>query len=690
MCRLVLLCGGTMNKLFECIKNDIFLCVRNGLILAIAVMTFILCWLTFFFLMPQERVAGNALTLSSWVTQIFIIEGTVFGFVIMAFENSQIQELFQTIGNGVLYKRISKLILIIILSLSLLCISAINCTLGLKRLQTPEIYYTESIKYILLYWIFPFMIASIGSVTIADAVKGKAKYAVAVLQMLLFGPLFPTVLEPLIDITTYLYKYAAMFSLGTLNVSKPMNLMFGYDLQREKVLGSTAILLSFLVFFLGKSKKTWLQTAVRIIAVLIFACGIMTNIQYIENKYDYYVAVQEYEDNANTSVECDKNTLSYNISQEKISISNERNLSICAEMTIQKQEAGEAVTIVLYHNFEIDELSIDGVSVEYDRNTDVVTIRYDFQENTAYKIVLRYHGKPPAHMYIDENEWILPAYVAWYPLKGNRNGISFGQDLFEPIFYDYQQEITDYEVVYSGSGTVYCSLGEKDQNKWVGDTDGITILCSKWMKETFLNNGTHIVYPVVCKNYDEYLETYLEEFQMLTDMMNEQAGSAETVSLDLQSIFFTCDSTYTGHGEKIYDCSDHAVVEITRAYLEGDSLCNPNLTVYPLIDVMQFRDSEFALNIDALYLYKTAYITVMINEGKLDETYQVRSLEYLENLYENLEGNKEFYDIICSINDYINTSSIDKQYKFLSAFKDYIKSGNELTFDSFSKIMEDL
>lgn len=679
-----------MKKLFVCVKNDIVLCARNGLILAITVLSFILCWITFFLLMPQERVAGNTLASSSWVTQIFIIEGAVFGFIIMTFENSQIQELFQTIGNGLLYKRIGKIIFIIILSSTLLCISSVNCILGLKRLQPPEIYYAESIKYILLYWILPFMTASIGSVTIADAVKGKAKYAVMVLQMLLFGPLFPVVWEPLIDVTTYLYKYAAMFSLGTLNVSRPMNLMFGYDLQREKVLGSVAVLLAFLVFFLGKNKTIWLQTTVRITAVFIFLYGIMTNIQYIENKYDYYIAVKEYENSKNTLVKCDDSALSYNISQEKISVSRGKGLSIYAEMTIQKQEAGAAVAVALYHNFEIDELSIDGVSAAYDRDNDVVTIRYDFQENTAYQITLRYHGKPPAHMYIDKNEWILPAYAAWYPLKGNRNGISFGLDLFEPIFYDYQQEITDYEVVYLGSGTVYCSLDGKGQNKWAGNTDGITLLCSKWMNEIILNNGTHVVYPVVCKNYDKYLETYLEKYHILADMMNKQAGNTKTLSPDLKSIFFTCDSTYIGHGEKIYARSDHAVVEITRAFLEGDMLCDPALTIYPLIDAMQFGDSESALNIKSLNLYQNAYIAVMVNAGKLDKTYQARSLEDLENLYENLEGNKEFYDIICSVNEYINTSPIEKQYKFLSAFKDYVKSSDDPTWDSFSKMMEGL
>lgn len=690
MCRLVLLCGGTMKKLLECIKNDILLCVRSGMVLVITVINFIICWVVFFFLMSQERVVGNALTLSSWATQIFIIEGTVFGFAAMSFENSQIQELFETIENSAIYKRISKVILVNILSIILLCISVVNCILGLKRLQVPEIYYAESVKYIFLYWILPFMITSFGGVTIADIVKGKVKYAAAVLQMLLFGPLFPTALEPLIDVTTYLYKYAAMFSLGTLNVSKPMNLMFGYDLQGEKVLGSVAIFLAFLIFFLGKSRTVWIQTVSRIMAVAFFMCGIVANIHYIGNKYDYYVAVKEYEAYRNTSVKCEESTLSYNISQEKISVSSGKNLSICAEMTIQRQDAGNTVAVVLYHNFEIDELRIDGIAAEYDRNVDVVTIKYDFQENTTYQILLRYHGNPPAHMYIDRNEWILPAYVAWYPLKGNKNGIFFGHDLFEPVFYDYQPEIVDYQVTYTGNGTVYCSLGEKDQYKWGGNTDGITLLCSEWMNETVLNNGTHIVYPVVCKGYDEYLETYLEEYHMLADMIDGQSESKEVSSHDLKSIFFTCDSTYTGHGEKIYDSSDHSVVEITRAFLEGESLCSPNLTVYPLIDAMQFGDSEFVHDTNTLYLYKTTYIAVMINEGKLDEAYQVRSLNYLEDLYENLEGNEEFYDIICVINDYINTSSIDEQHKFLLAFKDFIKSGNKLTFDSINKIMEDL
>ena len=116
-----------MRKLAECIRNDILLNMRNGLLTGIIVLVTVICCVNFFVFMPQEQVAGNSLAVSSWVTQVFIILGSICGFLAVARENVPIQELFQTIGNTVYYKRVSKVILIGMMSVMITLICGSIC-----------------------------------------------------------------------------------------------------------------------------------------------------------------------------------------------------------------------------------------------------------------------------------------------------------------------------------------------------------------------------------------------------------------------------------------------------------------------------------------------------------------------------------------------------------------------------------
>ena len=703
-----------MKKLFACIKTDFLINKRNGLIPAIPLVTLLLCGFVFFFLMPGERVAGDALTSYTWATQIFIIEGTVFGFIIASAENADIQELLYTLDGSLYQKRWSKIVVSVIMAILLACICGITCSISLYRLKAPGVCYPESMKYILLYWILPFLIAAAGGEGIADVAFGKAKYALLALQMILFGPVVPKLAEPLIDVTTGLYKYAAMFCVGPMNTARPMNLMFGYDLQGEKILAGLLILASLIFFFLGAPENKRLQRAVRISAVAVFVCGILVNIHYIQGKYDYYVTMRDYEayaarfagtaepaesaqpgEPAESAVSTKtQGSLAYEILSEEISVDDGRGLRLVAVLNIHTDVACERITFVLYNGFEIDEIRLDGSEAEYRRNADAVTISYAFAADADYQIELTYHGKPPAHMYFSSDEWILPSYVAWYPVKGDEQSLYF--DMYDPCFYDYRQDSTRFTIAYEGNEKIYCSLdgqsiGQSDERSdhiWQGTADSVTLLCSKWMNQLTTADRITVVYPACCKDYEQYLDGYIESYRTAYRAVTEMDGSGEENGEELHSIFFTCDSTYIGHGEDIYPASDHAVIEITRAYVTGDALSayKPALTVYPLIEAVQFRDIGFAPTPGDMGLYKTAFVTAAINTGKLDDSYLIRSLEEEKTVYENLAGNEYYYNIICVVEECIDAASEEEQYRFLKDFEELMKSGGALTEESVREI----
>lgn len=675
-------------RLLECISNDIRIHLRNGLVLAGILLTFFVCWFDFFLLMPGENVIGDALTLSSWVTEIFIIFGTIFGVVTVASEDSSLHELFSSIGYTDYLKQISKAFLIVMMTLLMTCICFLNVILALKRLQAPGVYYIETMKYILLYWSLPFLVAAFGGAGLAHHVTRRSKYAIAVLQMLLFGPLLPTIISPLIYVETDLYRFAAMFNLGPVDVSEGMNLVHGYDIQPDKIIAGCLCLCSVLVLYLGHGNNRISRVIYGGLVVFLFTSGVLVNMNYIEKEYDYYVAVNNYiAYEGNTSVS-DATGLAYSISRVDLSVSEENSLRITADVTVQMLSDSREISVVLYNGFEIDRLKINDREAAYKRKIDVIRIRGDFKKNETYQIQFAYTGVPPAHMYLSKGEWTLPSYVAWYPIKGMNDSIYYGDNLFELNYYDFDQDETDYRITYAGGGRVFCNLNEQTSNSWEGRANGITLLSSKWLKQATLDSGIQIVYPVCCTNYAEYAQDYLDSYMTAKGLFDDVSKSDEG-NETCQRIFFTFDSTYTGYGEKVYDFSDHTVIELTHAYLDGSYLDNPRLTVYPLIENEEFKNTLYKVDLNALSLYETAYITTWINEGVLDEDDLISSLEDLNRQYGNLEGFEEFHAVICVIEDFYDDASTDKQKKFLADLRDLILSGNELTATNVGELMED-
>lgn len=672
-----------MRKLAECIRNDILLNMRNGLLTGIIVLVTVICCVNFFVFMPQEQVAGNSLAVSSWVTQVFIILGSICGFLAVARENVPIQELFQTIGNTVYYKRVSKVILIGMMSVMITLICGSICSIGLKRLQELDIYYRESIQYIVLYWTMPFAISALGGAVIANGIKGKVKYAAVICQMLLLGPMVPVVVEPLLDVTMALYKYFTVFSVGTLNVSKPMNIMFGYDLQIEKVLAGCMMLCSFVILFLAGNRKKKCVKALKGFGVSLFVLALMLNMKYITGKYDYYVAMDMYEVYKDeTRIDCNN---SYEIVSEDITVQSGLGIRLRTVMSICPAAQSPKIDFVLYSGFDIDDIEVGGARVEWERNDDIVSVMYPFDQGKTYQLEIHYCGKPPAHMYISDHGWILPAYAAWYPVRGSVNSVSFQFDLFEPFFYDYGQEKTEYMVTYIGKDAVYCSLASAGEQCWKGNSDGVTLLLSSWVKEVALDNGTSVVYPVCCKNYDQEIAVYVEELSELYRMIDGREGAQGNT---WSKVFVTCDSTYTGHGEKIYDFADHGIVEITRAYLDGGSLCSPNLTAYPLIGTLKLGNDNRVLSEEYVYLYKTMYITMLVREGKLERGFQMRTLGDIAKLFDGMEGCEEFTSIVMMIDQYMTESDLETIELFMEKFLRVLGSGDNITIDKVKKMME--
>ena len=664
-----------MSKIWKCLRLEFVLDNRKRISPIVPVLTALISSVIFIVMVPDDRGFGDSVARSSWATEIFIILGVISGFIHQNREQPEIKELMIS-ANIYRIKKVGKALWSLIESLVLFFIVAVICVIGLGSLHTPKVLVVSSIKYLALYWILPYIVACISSMVVIDRFAGKIKYLFLVILIIFLGPLVPVIASPLVNMNTFLFKYFCIFNLGPLNTSKPINVMFGYDLQPSKIVSGFLLLLSFVIIYMidpdDRSKR---KIALFSAFLICFALSVSVNYRYIIGKLDYEVATRMERAYDNEIEMADKGKgkyTRYDIESMHIAIKNRQNMSYTVDMEIVPVKNLSAIDFVLYHDFIISDLTADGKKTEYKISGDVIRIKGNFKKEKNIHIKINYSGKPAIHMYSDTDEWLLPSYLAWYPKRGDKDNIVYTDDLYELNYTEYKSDEMNTSVRYSGSGKIYCNLNQNGKYRWGGKTNGITMLCSDWMQEKKLENSTSVIYPKLAEGYSYTVSGYkkrLEKILKILDKKDEYPNS-------MNKLFITCDSTYTGHGEKVNLYSDHCIVEITRGYITGDDLENKSIiagiSTYPMEQEIFLNDIP---ENDFTFLFKTAVTTELIKEGAFVRTDLVESLDDLGATYNGVEGYKNYSILTSEIKKYIENNDTRSVWRFIEGYAEELVSG---------------
>lgn len=133
---------------------------------------------------------GGALTATG-----AIVQGGLFAFVIFGYflsrqeEYFNCDEVFYSLQNGMYIKILSKIIALSWLSLLFSGAIYIVQALLLLKIQAPIILYFETMKYIALYYFFPFFVIGVAGLVSGKLISNKFVYFVIVAIPVFFGPL---------------------------------------------------------------------------------------------------------------------------------------------------------------------------------------------------------------------------------------------------------------------------------------------------------------------------------------------------------------------------------------------------------------------------------------------------------------------------------------------------------------------
>lgn len=665
----------TVHKYINSFITEIKIDFRSRINILVLIITMLVCGFECFYVMLRDNVYGNSIALSSWITQIYIILGIAYGILISESETKEITELLVSLKME-LIKRICKIAMVILetLIIYLICVFCVNMSFRIQG--SPSIMPIMAAKYILLYWMIPFVISSLFGLIIAHKINSKAKYAIGVMVIIISGPMLPTLLEPLVDTRTGMYKYVAFLNIGPLNVSKPINLIFGYSWPVEKIIILFSLVLGNMIIFLfGSKMKKMIKFFGLSIGFFTLIFSYYLNFRLIVNNYDYEIAMKMYEVySQEIKLELNNN---YRIETINIDIKESINsFKFSSEFVISDVDNISYITFMLYHDFQIEQVYIDDEIADFSREKDLVILSNNFERGESYTIRVIYEGIPAIHMYSDRKNWILPAYFAWYPMQGDFQNIIYQNDLFSVDFVSVQPEENIYfGVKYTGKATPNCNLAQNGLYNWFGYTKGITLLSSEWM-ETQVIDGNTFIYPLLCKNYNSNVKEYAVQLDEYNEMFGENRESSATY-------MFTCDTTYTGHGEQIRSVGNHVLIEITRAYIDGNELMNPNLGIYALI---KDKYLPYANDVDLEYIFKCAFISSMIKRGQLDSNVLVRDLNDLFNMY-NDNGYEQLAFLIFKINEFIEESNVTQVNIFFEDFSAILNS-KDYSADDILGLME--
>lgn len=139
------------------------------------------------------------------------------------------------------------------------------------------------------------------------------------------------------------------------------------------------------------------------------------------------------------------------------------------------------------------------------------------------------------------------------------------------------------------------------------------------------------------------------------------------------TLIFICDTTYTGHGEKISACEGETFIEITRAYIDGTELINPNLGIYSLI---KDKYLKCVTDVDFEYLFKCSYMVSLSNQGIIDSNDVVRDLEDLHSIYQENAGYDDFAKLTEVLSRFITTSTSEQQAVFFNEWSVMLNNHN--------------
>lgn len=678
----------------ESLKTQLKLVIRSRATWVLCLIWILLLAYNIFYL-PKLNTIGDELALSGWVIQILVFVGLILGLQIGDQENQSVcEEIMFIIPKVYVSQWVSKLLLFLIISIGIIISSSLIYFTAFLFLHAASIYYFSTVSFIIVYWAMSFLISAYIGLLVGYNMKTKVKYGIIMILGIVLGPIFPMLLSPIFETSTVLYPYLTLFNLGTVETQTGMNILFGYEIYSVFWWTRLSYLLVCILLVVGnilsrnRYKLKWIVYAMALsflfLGTYYHIKGMDGNFQKtIANNLSYVYGVEE------KTVKSD--SVPYRIESYDIKLNDRKLLHIVADIKVVSDAPVEEIELSLYHGFKINSCRINGKDVKFERTLDRLKINAKMEKGKPIVLRLDYEGVPIPTMYKDSSHWVLPGFFPWLPRIGTQEALQVRPGIFDINFiYEPVKVPIAYTLHFESKHKVYTNLEQISPGLWEGESGaGITIV-NGWLTEYKGNKSSDrkLYYPSVFTNYEQPGQKMGNEIGRLQLLLRNDFPDVNVNKGDFKSIFFLPDLTFTGYGEKLFFLKDHLIVWVSRAYIDGEMLNNPNITIVPLMDLLLFKQG---ITKEEQYysLFRTAYLESLNQRGLLKTDDEIRSLDRFSRIYLENTQDKVFSEICLSVKKFLAETDETHMRSFFNKFRNRLNQGNEIRPEEVLKWMED-
>lgn len=404
-------------------------------------------------------------------------------------ENNSFSEVFLSLRGSLCYSfaKISALFIVVLIALlsSALELIVLYHISGIQTLN----FYQMLINYLLLFWGIPTFAGIMIGYSLKRVLNSLWVYPLMFVVWLLVTPF---------NVTFLPHAMSSFFNMGNETVESTYDYFSGLNINIYTYAKQLFILFSILFIFcivVFLKDRLWMYAKIRMYSIVLLAVSFLISFvcfpsDYLEKNISvyklsnrqtekFYTQFQERLNDASSELDIHK----YQINNlEHINYEVKYNISIFGSDT---KKLTEEYFFTLYHEFKVNNLTLNNKVVEYSRIGDFIQIHTPINTE-RFELNMDITCVSTKRSIITPTSFCFMSSFPWYPVPGKKKIFEVGNatisqtDYFKNV---YLENTVDFEVSFKSGKNYFSNLNQVSPTHFKGRDKGITIVCGNIVKK---------------------------------------------------------------------------------------------------------------------------------------------------------------------------------------------------------------
>lgn len=654
----------------------------------------------------RRHNAGQMLHSSSYSATAIMLFFIVFGFYIARLEEEVwFQEVVASFPEGKMYKFFAKILVIVLLSFILTIIGLIIYYIFFSIINAEAYFYKNSIAYLILYWIFPFIIAGFLGLVIGNIIKSKWAYILIIILWSILSCVNEVIFQTITNLANVDFNLLGSFlNLVQTDTWISYNSLYGLPLEKMRwiriLLWFIILVYSLTILYIKEVKvhkrKAYIIASLSFLVVFLISIKSFINcpLPVLNNNSNYSVSIY-YKNYYKKHKEVNfKNEDNFKIKGYDIKLKAKDELKSDVLMDIElTKEPYDEIVFTLYHNFKVKNIRVDDKSVDFSQKGDQVKVNVPKVSSKDIKVNVVYEGKNSQAFYVNNQGMFLPYFFPWIPFKGSYNFINLESDVCK-ISMNYPKERIYYNLEFKTNENIFTNIPKVGEDKWEGFSEEGINLVSGNLKMKKLNSGINFYYSDDTLK-SEHAEAMVEEFIKGTKHLEKVCNikdsydvknvlyiphylnyiTGENMMISKDTVFINDENKYINFWERNLENKEVVLIkDIAQALLKNDNFLKQNYDMrselFYGLEYWQYKKN----NMNTMWTIIDGKKRFLERGSKTLNSSPEEELKFINNLITFIDKNKD---------------DEEKMSKFFNNYYEKLSSEKKLGFEDLGDLFKE-